>query len=45
MVKWVIEVTKLKSEATCDLQDPLEAAMVSEATNVFVKDNMHMERS
>ena len=40
MVKWVIEVTKLKSEAICYLQGPLEAAMV-EATKIALLGNTY----
>ena len=34
--------TELKSEVICDLQGHLEVTLASEATNMVVRDNMHM---
>ena len=43
MATWVIEVTEFNSEARCDLQGCLEAAMASEATKMAIRGNMHMD--
>ena len=43
MAIWIIEATKLKFEARCDLQGQIEVTMASEATNMAVEANMHMD--
>ena len=40
MATWIIEVTKLKFEAGCDLQGQMEVTMASEATNMAVRANV-----
>ena len=44
MATKVIEVTEFKSEARCDLQGCLEAAMASEATKMAIRGNKHMDQ-
>ena len=39
----VIEVTEFKYEARCDLRGHLEAATASEATQMSLRGNMHMD--
>ena len=43
MATLAIEVTKLKSDARCDLRGHLEVALAYEAIKMNVKGNMQME--
>ena len=43
MVTYVIKVTEFNSEVRCDLRGRLEASMASEATNMAVRGNIHMD--
>ena len=43
MATWIIEATKLKFEARCDLQGQIEVTMASETTNMAVEANMRMD--